>query len=206
MNIFSNRTAWFAALLTAAAIGFFAALFLPHKPSLPPISSYEKMGHLVALKVNVADVVEFTADSTLDIPWSLWQVKYGATKVLLILRGDCSIATDLRAATYESIDPADRKVTIVLPAPAVLQPRVIHAPSGQGGTRIYAVTDQGLDAIIPGDANRTKAIDAAMSLAQKKVEEAGRSAEAVDTAKENTELILKGMLAALGWNANIKWR
>jgi hypothetical protein len=45
-----------------------------------------------------------------------------------------------------------------------------------------------------------------MSLAQKRVEEAGRSAEAVDAAKENTELILKGMLTALGWNANIKWR
>jgi hypothetical protein len=206
MNIVSSKTAWITTLLIASAIGFIVARSLPYKPSLPPITSYEKMGHLVALKVNVADVIEFTADSTLDIPWSLWQVKYGATKVLLIVKGDCSIATDLRAASYESIDKVNRTVTIVLPTPAVLQPRVIHAPSDQGGTRIYAISVQGLEAIIPGDTNRAKAIDSAMSLAQKKVEEAGRSPEAVRLAKENTEQLLKGMLAALGWNANFKWK
>jgi len=206
MKIFPIRTAWVVTLLIATAIGFFTAWSLPHRPSLPPITSYEKMGHLVALKVNVADVVEFTADSTLDIPGSLWQVKYGATRVLLIVKGDCSIATDLRAAAYEAIDRSKRTVTIVLPTPAVLQPRVIHAAPGQDGSRIYAVTDQGLEAIIPGDANRSRAIDSAMGLAQKKVEEAGRSPEAVRLARENTEVVLKGMLTALGWNANIRWR
>ena len=206
MKIFPNRTAWIAAVLVATAIGFSTAWLLPHQPSLPPITSYEKMGHLVALKVNVADVVEFTADSTLDIPGSPWQVKYGATRVLLIVKGDCSVATDLRAAAYESVDRSRRTVTIVLPTPAALQPRVIHAAPGQDGSRIYAVTDQGLEAIIPGDANRSRAIDSAMGLAQKKVEEAGRSPEAVHLAKENTELILKGMLTALGWNANLKWK
>lgn len=206
MKIFPNRTAWIAAVLVATAIGFCTAWLLPHKPSLPPITSYEKMGHLVALKVNVADVVEFKADSTLDIPGSPWQVKYGATRVLLIVKGDCSVATDLRAAAYESIDRSNRTVTIALPTPAALQPRVIHAAPGQDGTRIYAVTDLGLEAILPGDAHRSRAIDSAMGLAQKKVEEAGRSPEAVRLAKENTEVILKGMLTALGWTANIRWK
>jgi hypothetical protein len=206
MKTLTNKIVWIAVLLIAIAIGIVTFQRI-RPPQLPPVLvSIEKMGHLVALKVNVADVIEFTEDSTFDIPWSLWQVKYGATKVLLIVRGDCSVATDLRAATYESIDQANRSVTIVLKSPAVLQPRVIHASPDKGGTKIYATSNRGLEAIIPGDANRNKAIDSAMSLAQKEVEKAGKSPDVVRVAKDNTEIILKGMLAAIGWKANFKWK
>jgi hypothetical protein len=50
-----------------------------------------------------------------------------------------------------------------------------------------------------------KAIDAAMTIAQRKVEEAGRSPDVLRAAKANAEQLLKGSFAALGWTVTIRW-
>jgi hypothetical protein len=203
MNVLSKRTTWFAAVPVAIAIGFCAAWYLPHKPSLPPITSYEKMGHLVALKVNVADVIEYTKSSALNLPWTSFKLTYAGTKVLLIVKGDCLVSTDLTATTYENTDVSNRTVTIMLPTPTCIQPRLIH---GQQGTKIFATSMMGIERIILGDATRNAAVDEAMAFAQDKVAEACKSADAINTAKESTEKVLKGMLITLKWNANIKWK
>lgn len=203
MNLFSKRTIWFATVLVAIAIGFCAAWYLPDKPPLPPITNYEKMGHLVALKVNVADVVEYTKSSVLNLPWTRFKLTYAGTKVLLIVKGDCLVSTDLTAATYENRDESNRSVTIQLPTPTCMQPRLIH---GQQGTKIFATSMLGIEKIILGNATRNAAIDEAMAFAQEKVAEACKSAEAITTAKENTEKVLNGLLTPLKWNANIKWK
>lgn len=191
----------------ALALGAAATLLLrPGEPLPPPLLSLERMGHLASVRVNVADIVEFTEHRTFDIPWSSWQFRYAGTKVLLIVKGDCLVGTDLRAGRYDSVDRATRTVSLTLPAPEILQARLNHAPPEQGGSRLYSMSNQGIEALIPGSANRMKAIDAAMGIAQRKVEEVGKSPEVRRAAKENAEALLKASFAALGWTASIKWQ
>lgn len=204
MNALYKRTAWFAAVLIAIAIGYYFVWGLPHKSSPPPITSYEKMGGLVALKINIVDIIDITNPRTIGI--SPIPIEFGGTRVLLVLRGDCTLASDFRSASYEAIDKTKRTVTIALPTPTVLQARVKHGSPDQGGSYIYDSKKQGIEPLIPGDTNRTKAENYAWSEAQNRVEEAGKSPEAIRSAKENTELILKGFLAALDWDAKIKWK
>jgi len=204
----TGRTvAWIASIGAALALG--AALTLLFRPSAdtlpPPLLSLDRMGHLASVRVNVADIVEFTEHRTFDIPWSSWQLNYAGTKVLLIVKGDCLVGTDLRAGRYESIDRAGRTASLVLPAPGILQARLNHAPPEQGGSRIYSVSNQGIEALLPGNATRVKAIEAAMQLAQRKVEEAGRSPEVIRAAKENVEALLRTSFNALGWTVAITW-
>jgi hypothetical protein len=202
-----RRVAWIAAVVTALALGVALSLFLRSngEPQPPALFSLEKMGHLVSVKVNVADIVEFTQDRTFDIPWSSWEVRYAGTRVLLIVKGDCVVGTDLRAGRYESVDRRGRTVTLVLPPPTILQARLNHAPAEQGGTRLYSVSNEGFEALIPGNANRMKAIDAAMAIGQRKVEEAGRSPDVLRAAKSNAEELLRNSFAALGWTVTIRW-
>jgi len=208
LNPSDHRVVWIVSIVAALAFGVGGTLLIRSKgePLPPPLLSLERIGHLVSVKAYVADIVEFTEPRSLGVPWSSWKFSYGGTKVLLILKGDCLVGTDLRAGKYEAIDQVTHKVTLVLPTPEVLQARVNHAPPAQGGSRLYAISNQGVEAIIPGDANRNKAIDAAMQVAQKRVEDAGSRVEVIDAAKANAELLLKESLAALGWNATIRWK
>lgn len=191
-------------LALAAALSWY---FQPRTDRLPPpLFSLEKAGHLVSVKVNYSDVIEFTEKRTLGIPWSQWEVRYGGTRVLLIARGDCSVATDLRLATYEAMDPAKRQVTIVLPVPTTLQVRVNHAPAEQGGSQFFSVSNQGIEAMIPGDSTRSRAVSSALTLAQTKAEEACRAPDVIAAAKTNAESVLKGSFSAVGWDTNIRWK
>jgi hypothetical protein len=207
MKFIINKVFWIAAaLILFVGIYFLLGRKQPDQMVSNPILNIQKMGKLVSLKVNVADVIEFSKDRSLGIPWTSWQLSLGGTKILLIVRGDCTIATDLGAVTKESIDDQNRTITIVLPPPVALQPRLIHAPPGQGGTEIYKLSNKGIEYIIPGDANRGDAITSAMNLAQQKVEEAGKSDEVIEAAKINTELVLKSLFKATGWDVKIKWK
>ena len=203
----ARRTILAGSIVVAVAAGALAALLLGprSRPAAPPVLALEKLAHLVSVKVNVADVVEFTESRTLDIPWSSWQLKYAGTRVLLIVKGDCLVGTNLAAGKYRRIDTAARTVTLVLPAPQVLQARVNHAPAEHGGSRLYSVSNEGIEALIPGNANRLKAIDAAMQIAQRKVEEAGRSPDVMRAATQNAEAVLRAAFGALGWSTRIEW-
>ena len=67
-----------------AAVITFALIKRPvdEAPAPPPLVSLEKMGHLVSLKMNYSDVIEFTQPNAVDIPWSQWEVRLGSTRVL----------------------------------------------------------------------------------------------------------------------------
>jgi len=197
---------WLLSIAAAGVIGAGATLWMKKEALPPPLISFERMGHLVSLKVSYADVVEFTESRSLEIPWLQWELPYAGTKVLLIARGDCSFATDLRLASYQAIDSANRKVSIVLPAPVAFQARLNHASPSEGGTRIYAISNQGVEAIIPGNENRTKAIQSAMALGQQRIEDTCLNQGAIMAAKSNAETILAASFNAIGWNASIAWR
>ena len=200
--------AWIATVAAALALGVAGSFLLRPKvePRPPALLSLENMGHLASVKVNVADIVEFTRSRTLDIPWSSWDLRYAGTRVLMIVKGDCLVGTDLRAGRYEGVDHAGRAATLVLPSPELLQARLNHAAPEQGGSRLYSVSNQGIEALIPGNSNRLKAIDAAMRIAQRKVEDAGRAPEVTRAARENAETLLKNSFAAVGWTISIKWQ
>lgn len=177
----------------------------PPPPAAPPLVSLEKMGHLVSLKMNYADVIEFTQPNAVDIPWTKREVPLGSTRVLLIARGDCSIATDLRQARYENVDETARSLTIVLPQPAPLQPRISHDPRDKGGSYFYAVTEHGLQAIIADSKSRTGAMDKALNTAQAKVEAACSRGSMLATARDNAAAVLQATLGATGWTPRITW-
>jgi len=202
-----RRVTWILSVAAALALGAaLTTIVRPRpEPQPPALLTLQDMGHLVSVRVNVADIVEFTESRTFDIPWSSWELKYAGTRVLLIAKGDCVVGTDLRAGRYESVDSAGRTATLVLPAPAVMQARLNHAPAEQGGSRLYSVSNQGIEALIPGTANRIRAIEGAMRIAQAKVEEAGRSPDVIQAARRNAETLLKGTLAALGWTVIVAW-
>src|SRR5205085_12083708 len=95
----TSRTTWLLSLVGAAAIGVAATWLVAIRsrqppPPVAPMISLEKMGHLASVKVNYADVIEFTENRTQDIPWTQWELHFGGTKVLLVARGDCTVATD----------------------------------------------------------------------------------------------------------------
>lgn len=204
MNVLSKRTAWLATVLLAIAVGFSAARILPHEgKSLPPIASYEKMGHLVSQKINVSDVIEYSKPSVIGLPWTGYKLTYAGTKVFMIVRGDCLVSTDLRAATYESTDATKRMTTIVLPTPTVMQSGLIH---GQNGTRILATSTLGIEKIILGAATRNDSVNEAMKFAQDRVAEACNNTDSISAAKDNTEKVFNHILSPLNWNANFKWK
>ncbi|HJV83884.1 MAG TPA: DUF4230 domain-containing protein [Noviherbaspirillum sp.] len=175
------------------------------QPPQPPLMSLEQMGHLVSVKVNYANVIEFTEKLTKDIPWTNWELRFGGTKVLLVARGDCLVGTDFRLAKYQEVDKTSRSAVLVLPAPKSLSARVNHDPREKGGSYFYAITATGIEPIIPGSANRTKAIDAALGKAQQEIARVCGSAEVVATAKRNAEAVLLPAFSASGWKVNVRW-
>jgi len=202
----SQRLPVLLVAIVAAAITFVLIQRPPAPPvAPPPLVALEKMGHLVSLKMHYSDVIEFTQPNAVDIPWSQWEVRLGSTRVLLVARGDCTVATDLRQARYEDIDEAARTLSVVLPAPAPLQARISHAPRDQGGSYFYAITDRGLQAFIPSAQTRTTAMNKVLATAQQAVQAACSQPSVLDAAKDNAASVMQATLLATGWTPDIVW-
>ncbi|MCB5187201.1 DUF4230 domain-containing protein [Methylobacillus caricis] len=200
----------FLSLIGAIAIGaigmwLFGKSSPPPPPPQPPLMSLEQMGHLVTVKVNYANVLEFTQKITQDIPWTQWELRFGATKVLLVARGDCLVGTDFRLAKYLEVNKDLRSALLVLPEPKAISARVSHDPQEKGGSYFYAVTGTGIEPIIPGSANRIKAIDLALEAAQKDISRVCSGPDVLATARKNAETTLLPAFSAIGWKVSIRW-
>lgn len=174
-----------------------------HQPS--PLLALEKVGQLVALKVHFADVIEFNESKALGIPWSNWQVKYGGTRVLLVARGDCSIATDLASAKMTFRD-SDKTVLISLANPHAVSASINHDAREKGGSYLYAVNGRGIEAINPSAGARIGAIDKAMAYAQKEVLRSCEQPAMIDTARQNAQTVLRLTMQASGWTPHFLWK
>ncbi|SBT10021.1 conserved exported hypothetical protein [Candidatus Accumulibacter aalborgensis] len=210
MNVVSRMT-WLLSLVGAAALGVSGMWLLGPQLKEPlqaqtPLIALEKMGHLVSVKVNYADVIEFTEKRTQDIPWTDWELRLGGTKVLLVARGDCTIATDLGAARYESVNAQARSVSVILPSPKPFSARVSHEPRENGGSYFYAINSQGIEPIIPDSSNRTQAINNALAHAQQEVERTCTLPDVLSTARKNAEDVLMAIFRAIGWKATLVWK
>lgn len=198
-------------LLGAVTVGVLGMWFFGPKPEskLPaqtPLIAIEKMGHLVSVKVNYADVIEFTQQRTQEIPWTQWELDLGGTKVLLIARGDCTIATNLGAAKYQNINNENRTFTLLLPEPKPLQIRVNHESREKGGSYFYAITSEGLEPLIPDSSNRSLAISNSLAFAQKQIERSCNRPQIIAMARKNAEEVLSATFQATGWKPTYVWK
>ena len=172
----------------------------------PPQLSTEKVGELVTLRLHYANVLEFFQKRAQDIPLTPYELRLGGTRVLMVVRGDCEISTDLQAARYEQVQPEARTLRVVLPAPRMQPPRVSHAASEAGGSYFYAVTSEGLEVLVPNSANHKAAINNGWAAAEKDIGRYCSSPQWSAEAKANAEKLLTPMFAAAGWTATFVWR
>lgn len=171
----------------------------------PALVSVQEMGALVSLKVNYANVIEFNERVTQDIPWTQWELRFGATRVLLVARGDCLIGTDLKMARYEQLIAAKKTVTLVVPHPKIISARLNHDPK-QGGSYFYAVSSSGIVALEPGTERQTKAMNSALEKGQSEIETSCSRPELLETARKSAEAVLLPAVSATGWKVSVVWR
>lgn len=195
-------------LFAAGAAGMWAATRTTgsEEPSRPPLVALERMGHLVVVKVNYSNIIDFLQPRTVGVPWTPWNVSLGGTKVLLVAKGDCTVASDLRKARYENVQLKRRHLTVTLAAPAPLQARVNFDGKARGGSYFYAITQHGLQPFLPSQKNRSTAVDDALKRAQGEVDQACRQPAILEAAKQNTEAIIRNLLLTTGWTADFVWR
>lgn len=174
--------------------------------SAPPIEKLQAMGHLASLKVNYANVIEFDQTVNLGIPWTVRQITFGGTKVLLVAKGECLVGTDLRLAKFEDTNLTQKTITLVLPSPSVISTSINHDSQQNGGSYFYSITNSGVVSITPGLDNASKAVSAALAVAQTELKGACLEPRAFLAAKKNGEEVMQSLLSSLGWKVRVVWR
>ena len=154
------------------------------KSSSPTITEIQRLGELVVLRVNVADVLE---DANKDF------------KGLWIVRGDALVAVDLRLAQLQSTDVKTKRLAVRLPQPKVTHPRVDHEK-----TRTYDIQKKTWwNPFVDGQEEFT---DQAMRKAQSVVYNTSTGQDVMDQAREQTELMLNYMYRLVGWDVDVVWQ
>ncbi len=192
--------------LGAVGMWLFGSRQVQDQPAQAPLVAIEEMGHLASVKVNYANVIEFTEKIAQGIPWTQWEVHLGGTKVLLVARGDCMVGTDLRAARYENTDKTARTADLVLPSPKLLTARVNHDSRAKGGSYFYTISSEGIEPLLPWSSSRTKAADSALARAQQDIERSCSTPDVLETAKKNAETVLLPTFSAIGWKVKLRWK
>lgn len=198
-------------VLGAFIIGALMMWLLVTKPTQKenaqfPMIALEKMGHLVSVKVNYSDVIEFTEKRNFYIPWTQLELRLGGNKVLLIAKGDCMIGTDLRYAKYLNTNTELRTVDVHLKIPKAIYARINHDSKQNGGSYLYEISSYGIEPIIPNSSNRIKAINNVYRFAEKEIKRTCNQVETINSAKINTEKVLSQTFIALGWKAKFIWQ
>jgi hypothetical protein len=201
---------WILAAMSIAIGGMAVALFMAPQAKdkavlQPSILSILQMGHLVSLKVNYSDIIEFDEPHTIDLPLNR-EISLGGTRVLLLAKGDCTLATDLKAAAYDKVDQDKRTLTVTLASPQPLQARLIHDAREKGGSYFYATSSRGLVALNPNSPNRTKAMNNALARAQQALTRACIAATNISAAREQAEQVLGAMFRQAGWTTTFAWK
>ncbi|WP_459556773.1 DUF4230 domain-containing protein [Lacunimicrobium album] len=144
------------------------------------IRQLQDLGDLVVLKVCVADVIEIRG--------------HGFTGVYLV-KGDGLIAVNFRQTALINSDESTRSLTIRLPSPSVIQPRIDHEQ-----TKTYDYKKQ---VWFGGDKDALR--DESMKLAQRQIQMACHSPEHIERAKQNCELLIKMLYRLVDWDVAVEW-
>ena len=142
---------------------------------------------------------------TLNVPISDVQVSrlsghVGGSSLILLVRGDVELGTDLQAAEFTEIDPDAKRVTLALPPPELSRPRL-----DLERTCVYRIDRGGLWKVLPGRAGERELINQALRQAQRMLVEAAQQTSLDGEARRLTQAILGSLFAACGWQMNIDW-
>lgn len=177
----------------AIAVGLVLGDRLLGWPRLQPVmlnlQQIQALAELVTLKVEIVDIQESKVQGYL-----------GSRQVVVVVRGDIMIATDLSQAKLEQVDGQAKTAVLVLQPPRMISARLDHSR-----TKIIASDAGGLWRIAPGDAGRTAAADRAYGEAQKALAKAGDDKKLVEQAKQRAETVLKKFCLGLGVRVEIRW-
>ena len=193
-----------AAVMGASLVGVYMSQQQP-EPIQKPVVSFENMGHLVALKMNYSDVIEHTEQRKQAIPLTGYDLILGSSRVLLVAKGDCSIATDLRQVQYSSSNPDTQQVTLRVPLPKPLSIRINHDAKAQGGSYLYTISNSGVEPLLADSSNQRDAIARVFFEAETKIGQVCNQPSVIEQAKTNTSTVLLSMFQAVGWTAVIQW-
>jgi len=161
----------------------------PTESSVLTIDRLRPLAELTTLALDVADVQETRIEGHV-----------GGISAVLLVKGEVRIATDLGKARLEKVDGAQKTAILVLDPPAVST-----ATLDQDHTRLYAVTEQGLWLITPGDRLYDEVVNRAFDQAQHAIADAGNRQEMLDKARRQAEIVLQGFFSALGWQVSTRW-
>lgn len=189
---------WFGFLGLAAVVGLSMALgftlasrpgHLEHRSTALKVEQVRRLASLTTLRVPISDVLHTELSGYL-----------GGVEVVLLVRGDVDIATDLERARLEGVSHELQRATLVLPRPAVQRPRLDHRH-----TRVFATHRRGLWSVLPGAAGEPEVVDRAMARAQESIAAAADRPELVDQAKSHAQRVLERFFEAAGWSVRVRW-
>lgn len=208
MNI-AESAKWLLSIVGAVAIGAVGARngwLWPAEPTPypPPLVAVEKLADLVSLRIHQSNVFDFSAPLRANLLGM--EIFVGATNVLLVARGDCTVAVDLGLAAYENVQADARSLTVVLPKALRTESRLNLDNSRGNGTQFFAITNSGLQAILPDANAQAGAMRDALNFAQVQFEQTCKSAQVARQARDNAETVLRGFLGAAGYTPRFEWR
>lgn len=186
------------ALVLAAATYLWRTLNPPEPPTIAPLVQLEKMGTLVSLRINYADVKPFV--SAKDVSTLFGNVELGRTELLLVARGECTIGPNLANATLVADKHTQGMFHLTLPPP-----RTVNASINHGLSKVWNGSTHRLDSLFNSDRNMQLAIDAAYADAEADIRRTCRSPAYVNQAKKYAEEVLKAMYAGSGQTLSIEW-
>jgi hypothetical protein len=160
-----------------------------HQHAGPTLENIRELSELVTLTVDVSDVQQTRIGG-----------RVGGITALLAVKGDAQVSVDLSAARFERIDRRARTAVLVLPDPVATRPRLDHDHS-----RLFAIREDGLWAITPGDRMYSLVTDRAWAEAQHTVAVIAADPKVVERASRHAELVLRAHFAALGWDVAVRW-
>ncbi len=185
------RTIFTALVLTAIVLSgyWFKQSFLdPQKTKVnslaPTVESIQALSELVTNRVYISDILEANNKDYKGI-WAI--------------NGDALITFDLSKVKIKDRNEDEQTITVILPQPKVISPRVDHDRS-----RLGSISGKGF-APLRNPKNRAKMMEDAMLEAQKLIEEAASKPKIMDNAKKQAQLVIQNVYAKVGWNVLVTW-
>lgn len=184
-------------LLGAGAGGYYlrlrttptAADPVQHRSTAPTIEQVRELASLVTLDVPISDVhLSELSGFT------------GGLQLVMSVKGDVQIATDLSAARFDRVNEQLRTATLVLPRPKPQRPRLDHEK-----TRVIELTRSGLWRLLPTETGESALTNRAMLAAQRVLAETAEKPQLITQARDHTQKIICGFFDALGWTITVQW-
>lgn len=193
-----------AIVLTIVAAAL-AGGYVVHQLQPPQLASATVIRHHSVNAPTIEQVRQLASLVTLEVPISDVQVSEiegftGSVKLVMSVRGDVQIVTDLSQAKFVDVDRAKQTAVLSLPTPHVSRPRLDHDK-----TRVLEMTRSGMWKFLPGEAGESVLTNRAMIEAQRVLGEAANRPELIAQASDHAQTILCQFFAALDWNITIQW-